>query len=322
MKVDVLKILDDLGIEYKPSGSKDVKIRCINPNHEDKTPSLSIDKELGIFQCWSCHIKGNIFTIVNIKRGHSNYLEFLGYISKFVVGGLTEDEKQQTLKDFLYIRSNILKKDIIYKDIELPKHKKISKHPYLTTRGITEEEAVFWNMGVVEDNSKEYRMYNGWILIPIVQNGITRSYFLRNPWRNAKIYGVYPRSDILFGIDSAGNTDKKIYLVEGIFDMIFFRRTRQQCVATLSNRILPDQKKILKKYKKVVIVPDNDAPGEILVKSAEEKLVYSTEVFVCRLPQHKKDAAECSLEELVAATYKEIPLNDYIINSFMSRSFA
>ena len=57
-------IVDELltaqGIEFRTSG-KDYLIRCLNPDHEDRNPSLRIDKTTGIFNCLSCGYSGNLF---------------------------------------------------------------------------------------------------------------------------------------------------------------------------------------------------------------------------------------------------------------------
>lgn len=47
-------------ITYLPKGG-DLEIRCLNPDHDDKNPSLRIDKITGIFNCLSCGFRGNIF---------------------------------------------------------------------------------------------------------------------------------------------------------------------------------------------------------------------------------------------------------------------
>jgi DNA primase len=54
------EILRSRGIEFRPSG-KDYLIRCLNPEHEDRNPSLRIDKTTGIFNCLSCGYSGNLF---------------------------------------------------------------------------------------------------------------------------------------------------------------------------------------------------------------------------------------------------------------------
>lgn len=58
MTVD--ELLNNKGISYRPGG-KDLVIRCLNPDHDDKNPSLRVDKTTGIFNCFSCGFSGNIF---------------------------------------------------------------------------------------------------------------------------------------------------------------------------------------------------------------------------------------------------------------------
>lgn len=58
--MNVEDLLQSKDIPYIPRGG-DYLIRCVNPEHPDKNPSLSIDKVTGIFNCFSCKFKGNIF---------------------------------------------------------------------------------------------------------------------------------------------------------------------------------------------------------------------------------------------------------------------
>ena len=54
------ELLTAQGIEFRTSG-KDFLIRCLSPDHEDRNPSLRIDKTTGIFNCLSCGYSGNVF---------------------------------------------------------------------------------------------------------------------------------------------------------------------------------------------------------------------------------------------------------------------
>ena len=47
------ELLDLKGIEYRDTGG-DVLIHCLNPEHEDRNPSLRVDPETGVFHCLSC----------------------------------------------------------------------------------------------------------------------------------------------------------------------------------------------------------------------------------------------------------------------------
>ena len=62
---EVASILRDNNIAFTPSGN-DYLVRCLNPDHEDKHPSLRIDKIRGIGQCLSCGYKINIFKHFNV----------------------------------------------------------------------------------------------------------------------------------------------------------------------------------------------------------------------------------------------------------------
>jgi len=302
---DVLKFLTELGIEYKPGGSENVKIRCLNPNHNDKDPSMYVHKETGAINCFSCHLHGGLRTILHLKGIQG--IDAIQFFQKFSKGGDTQEEKRKELENFVDHRQKVIKGEIETKEIEveLPPHRKIESNSYLESRGITKEEILYWNMGIITGG-----MNLGSVIIPIIQDGKLQNYFIRGTFNKKKFYGPYPVDNLLFGLDSALDTSKSIYIVEGIFDMIFFRRTRRQCVAVLTNRISKYKKDILKRYKEVIVVPDNDQGGKTLVKSATS-LIHNTKVKVCSLPSNKKDSAECTLDELLHTIYKEVSIQDF-----------
>ena len=59
-KMEVEDLLRQKDIHYKIQGG-DYLIQCLNPEHEDSHPSMRVDQIIGIFQCFSCGMKGNIF---------------------------------------------------------------------------------------------------------------------------------------------------------------------------------------------------------------------------------------------------------------------
>lgn len=59
--MNVEDLLKQKDIAYIPKG-KDYVVRCLNPEHEDRNPSMRIDQVTGIFNCFSCEYKGNLFT--------------------------------------------------------------------------------------------------------------------------------------------------------------------------------------------------------------------------------------------------------------------
>ena len=298
--IKVSDILEDIGLVYKEVGG-DYRVSCWF--HEEKDPSMYINKELGYFHCFSCHTAGNIFSLIS---HHLNLegVEILKYLNSYTKGKTTE-ELYTKLQETVHRAKT--KKSVTRKLIECPQHNLLVAHAYLEKRGFTTEEIQEWKMGEVTET-----IYKGWIVIPIYQGGNLRTYFLRSPYNSRKLYGKFPRKDILVGLDSAQDVSQPIYVVEGIFDMIYLRRARVQAVAALSNRLYKEQLEILKGYKHIVIIPDNDEPGRQLVKDALP-LLYSSKVSVGSVPDSKKDIAECSLEEIISVIYREQDIIKFIV---------
>lgn len=58
----VRDILETKNIPYKESGG-DFVVRCFSPDHEDRNPSLRIDKITGLYNCLSCGYSGCLLTL-------------------------------------------------------------------------------------------------------------------------------------------------------------------------------------------------------------------------------------------------------------------
>lgn len=64
--MNVEDLLEKKNIPYTQKG-QDYLIKCLNPEHDDSNPSLRVDKITGIFGCFSCEYKGNIFSYFGQK---------------------------------------------------------------------------------------------------------------------------------------------------------------------------------------------------------------------------------------------------------------
>ena len=58
--MNVEELIQKKKLGYLQQGG-DFVIHCLNPDHDDSNPSMRIDKITGIFHCFSCGYKGNIF---------------------------------------------------------------------------------------------------------------------------------------------------------------------------------------------------------------------------------------------------------------------
>ena len=111
----VEELLTSRGIYFMPKGA-DLLVSCLSPDHEDRNPSMRIDRITGIFQCFSCGFKGNIFTHfgekanqlqlrrellkkkIREKRSESVGLSFPQNITPYI--GNWRDIKPETYKRF------------------------------------------------------------------------------------------------------------------------------------------------------------------------------------------------------------------------------
>ena len=64
--MNVEELLKSRDVYYMPKGG-DFLVSCLNPEHADRNPSMRIDQITGIFQCFSCAFKGNLFTFFGEK---------------------------------------------------------------------------------------------------------------------------------------------------------------------------------------------------------------------------------------------------------------
>jgi len=72
-KPSIREIFEREGIPLRGRGHK-LMGRC--PFHDDSSPSLSIDDELGVFYCHGCHIGGDVITFIR-KFKHISFKEAL-----------------------------------------------------------------------------------------------------------------------------------------------------------------------------------------------------------------------------------------------------
>ena len=58
--MNVEELLQSKNVPFLPKG-KDFVVSCLSPEHDDNNPSMRIDQITGIFHCFSCGFKGNVF---------------------------------------------------------------------------------------------------------------------------------------------------------------------------------------------------------------------------------------------------------------------
>lgn len=67
----VQDLLKAKGLTYTSSG-RDYLLKCLNPDHDDSSPSFRVDKVTGVAHCFSCGFKTNIFKFYGILTNHTS----------------------------------------------------------------------------------------------------------------------------------------------------------------------------------------------------------------------------------------------------------
>jgi DNA primase catalytic core len=77
--VDIISLFAHFGVELKKVGKSYVG-SC--PWHKDDTPSLSVDKSKGLYNCFGCGESGDVFTLVEKMKGLA-FTEAVTYLQNF-----------------------------------------------------------------------------------------------------------------------------------------------------------------------------------------------------------------------------------------------
>jgi len=242
--MNVIDILVERGIKYREAG-KDYQIVCINPEHEDSNPSMRIDKITGVFHCFSCGHKGNIFEKFGAEP---NYLDI--EISKL----------QSKVRDMLSDKNLTMPADAVPFNRD---YRELSKHTYLEADAFTSNQEDEFKDRVIfplRDIRGNIKVFIGRSLHSDIEDkylffpkGVTPPLFPAHPeiWKSSLI------------------------LVEGIFDAL--NMMDKGCHNVLSafgtHTLLKTYKKRLSHYKilgvnKFYIMFDGDKAG----REAAEKL--------------------------------------------------
>jgi DNA primase len=184
----VEELLEKQKIPFRMSG-RDIVISCLNPDHADRNPSMRIDRATGIYHCFSCSFKGNLFSRFNV------------IVSKLQVRRETLAKKLESIK-----LENV--------GLRLPESLEYFEKDY---RGISSETykqfKAFTHLGDFKDR----------IVFPIYDiTGKITAFNARSFDDQIKPkYLIYPRqvSLPLFPL-TAKPKGGSIILVEGIFDML------------------------------------------------------------------------------------------------------
>lgn len=268
MNVD--ELLTSKGIHFLPSG-RDYLIKCINPEHDDKSPSLRVDKTTGIFNCFSCGFKGNIF---NHYQEKANWLQI----------------RREQLK------STISSKLVETAGLQIPKNAVPFQRDW---RGISAD--TFKEFEAFEHSSPEFL---GRVVFPIRNiTGRIVAFNGRHTGDAVPKYRIYPEKSKLPLFPIVKPISGRIILVEGMFDMLNLRDkglTNSVCAFGV-NQVTNEKINILKiqGVSGVDIFFDNDEAGQTGAAKLRE-LLEQKELIVRNIKfENVKDPGDLTASRVI-----------------------
>ena len=255
-RVDCRKVLDCLGVDYF---ERENELRAKCPIHKGEHHNFSFNMDTGIWSCWSRHcgeevgVSRDVFLLVMLMRGCS-FSESVDFLNELM--GLSSTLPHQ-------------KKE--YRPKKKP-NKQISEallenfsnepHPYLFQRGLTIETIKEFGVRYAKEGP-----YKGRIIFPIRNEcgklvGISGR-LIEGEGSKYRNMMNFSSGMVLYGLDKADLSQKKVVLTEGFFDVMMARQNGiENVVGTMGSNIVKEQIELIKdRVDKVLLAYDGDEPG-------------------------------------------------------------
>lgn len=295
-KVDVLDLLEALGVESLEQRGGEIWGLC--PWHNDSDPSWSINADpdserWGLHSCWACLDSGgsagsgNIGTLVRDLCKLSTYCDALTWLEQWAgVDTSAEARLEVSLDRRIYSH----KRSQVAADVTSDPSRMFGSFSplkpgsrgweYLTGRGLTpsqiQERGVRMGKG---------RRFGGRAVFPVWAAGRLVTFYARDITDQKSRKGLYPKGKgtikgTLYGLDRANKSVGRAYVSEGVFDShaieralkLLGRLDSMNSLATLGPLLHKGQAALLKSWKEVVVVPDMKGAARSLVPTCKEHL--------------------------------------------------
>lgn len=245
---------------------------CPFCNHYKK--KLEINLETQLWECWVCHARGRSLRSLfkQLRVNHAYYVELYKIIGKGVPKRISDEQ------------SEVLALPQEFHPLSSPKNSMEfgAALSYLTSRGITKDDIIRYNIGYCE-----YGEYAKRIVIPSYDDEGNLNFFSsRTYYDNLFKYKNPPWSKDIIGFQLLINWDCPVTLVEGALDAIAIRKNAIPLFGTTMSYMLKEAI-VANGVSRVNIVLDNDA-----LKKAIE--IYD---FIGQLQVHEIDVHLLKLDD-------------------------
>lgn len=334
-----LSIVDVIGsyITIQKVG-KNFKAKC--PFHDDKSPSFSVSPDRGLYYCFGCGAKGDMFTFTQEFEG----VDFQGALKLLAdragIELAQEDPKARDLREKLL---DVLETAALFFEERYVSEK--SARSYVADRSISEKTAKEWRIGYAPDGWRElfdffqaknidaellvqaglakkkeqggfYDVFRGRIIFPIFDpSGRVIAFTGRQlksqenspKYLNSPDTVLFDKSRTLYGLHNAKDSIRKqnySILVEGQVDIIMSHQAGLlHTVASSGTAVTEEHLARLKMLSpNIILAFDSDEAGvKAARRTTEHALTLGMQVKIVQLPEGSDPA---DLIEKDVDTYK------------------
>ena len=266
------------------SGARNIMAHC--PFHTDKTASLSINPYEGVFRCFSCKRGGSIESLFREITGESLYKTLGIAFDEFSNFGFRKNEPEFDYENpHKDVAISVVGNVISYMAEPLALR-------YLRKRGISCKQA-----DAMKFRYTDLAYFNGTrfekrLIVPIYEKGKMISAEGRDITGSNSLKCIYPaRSTVntLYDLDKL-DTEAPLFVTEGIMDLALLREHKEFTNSTsiFGAALTHRQLYLLRKFKKIIYIPDNDEAGEGTLETLKDNL---SGVHLLKVPRSYNDVA-------------------------------
>ena len=302
-ETELLSILEELRSQLSANGIKllgamrdtpdNIMVSC--PYHKDgqeRRPSAGIKKSDGTFHCFTCGETHSLQEMISHCFG--KYDDMVGAFGWewLLKNFLTVSVEERKSLDLDFLRDNGKKSATYIRDEELDNYRYY--HPYMWKRKMTREVVEIFDIGY-DDETKSItfpvRDKFGRCLF-VARRSVLTKFFNYPAGAEKPVYGLYELSKL-------PEYPKEVIICESMIDAIYFWTVGKYAVALngLGNEL---QFKQLKEMpcRKFILCTDSDDAG-MRARSRIRKNVRNKLITEYVLPEGRKDANDCTVEELI-----------------------
>jgi DNA primase len=286
----VKRVLIGSGIDIERDLDNDFIIFC--PFHGNfRTPAGEVNKESGLFFCFSCQHTSDLIELVMYVTKRT-YFESVRFIeTKNVAVNFESDiaSKLNFKPDFIQF-DDVMIKRLNNQALDSPRAMR-----YYSGRSITEDSVRKFSLG--------YSDKNDMVTIPVTApDGMMIGFVGRSvEGKEFKNTNGLSKSKTLFNLHRV-KTSREVYVVESSFDAIRLDQVGLPAVATLGANVSNKQIDLLRQhFNEIFVIADNDEAGGGMANRIVERL--TGRVSVIRLDKKYKDIGDMDDESIKSLNY-------------------